>query len=90
MVRYSGGNLIKMDECATGEAIAICHWNAHTCRPGEGRAGRRASPADLLRYRACALVEEEVGWLVLVGGKDWQPQCLACYQAQNQVSVKVH
>ena len=85
VVRFSGGNLIKWmsrrhrcrDRCLSLECTYL--W------AGRGPCWETGFPADLLRYQVCALAEEQVGWLVQVGGEG-----LACYQAQSTFLVKVH
>lgn len=62
---------MKMCELVSCEAIAICHWNPHTCRLGGKCAGKLAHPQDgmnqldLVMPKPCVLlVDREVGWLV--------------------------
>lgn len=65
----SNENLMKMCELMSCEAIAICHWNLHTCRLGGKCAGKLAwtvlNQLDLVMPKPCVLlVNKEVGWLV--------------------------
>lgn len=78
--------------CGTvGEAIAICHWNPHTCKLGGECAGKQAVPQiSLARRRLCAVLCEEVAWLAVVGGEERRPQDSPCFLTWNKHLGKVH